>query len=267
MKLGFTYLIPLLLIMLCPACETVIDLDLNEASPALVIEGDLSHPDGLLTVKISKTGSFFKPGTVEMVEDASVYLENKHAKKQKVNHAGKGVYKLDQIHTNPGESFKLYVKVEDEIYSAVSTVKNPVDIDSVSYSYYAGDSFFRPGYRFNVTFTDPPEEKNYYRIKVYRNNYLFNRVNDLVVFDDTDRNGETITVHLHSQYYLDEGEAAVLELMSIDRQAWEYFSSLGEVVKDNPNSPAPANPVTNFTNGALGYFYAWSYHRKTVVIE
>jgi hypothetical protein len=267
MRPTLTYLITVMLIMIYPACETVIDLDLNEANPVLVIEGDLSHPEGLLTVKVTKTGNFLTPGTMEMVENAKVYLENDSSVKIQAVHSGKGIYTLNKIQTKPGESFQLIVEVDDVVHSAVSTVKKAVEIDSISYSYYSGDSFFRPGYRFNLSFTDPPEEKNYYRIRVYRNNYLFNRVNDLVVFDDSDRSGQTITVHLHSQYYLDEGESAILELMSIDRQAWEYFTSLGEVVKANPGSPAPANPVTNFSNGALGYFYTWSYSRQTVLIE
>ncbi|NOR75913.1 MAG: DUF4249 domain-containing protein, partial [Draconibacterium sp.] len=32
-------------------------------------------------------------------------------------------------------------------------------------------------------------------------------------------------------------------------------------------SAAPANPTSNITNGALGYFSAWSADEKTVVIK
>lgn len=261
----FIYLLPLILLTF--GCEQVIDMDLNEAAPQPVIEADLSHPDGLLTVTISKTGSYFESSSETTVDNAKVMLENREGIQKEATAQGNGNYKLAEVLTKPGDTFKLLVQVDGIDYSAVSTIKAPVAIDSISYGYYDGDSFFRPGYRFNVTFTDPIKQNNYYRIRVYKNNYLFNRPQDLVAFSDTDLDGQSITVRLNSQYYLEKGEQATLELLSIDRHAWEYFTSLSEIVNASPDSPAPANPVSNFSNGALGYFYAWSYDRKTVVIE
>lgn len=260
------YIIPILLLF-SPGCEQVIDLDLNDVRPALVIEADLSSPDGLLTVAVSKTGSYFEPGSVQKIDDASVYLENQQGNQKKAGSMGNGIYKLDQVLAEPGDKFKLTVEVDGIRYTAESAVKAPVEIDSVTYSYFEGDSFFRPGYRFNIAFPDPAGEKNYYRIRVYKNSYLFNRPNDLVVFDDTDHDGKTLSVNLHSQYYAEAGETVVLELLSIDRQAWEYFTTFADLINAGPGSPAPANPVSSFNNGAQGYFYAWSYSRKSVVIE
>ncbi len=180
---------------------------------------------------------------------------------------GNGIYKLDQVLAEPGDKFKLILEVDGVNYLAESTVIHPVEIDSISYSYYEGDSFFRPGYRFHLSLTDPPGVKNYYRIRVFKNKYLFNRPNDLVGFDDTDNEGKTIKVNLHSQYYLETGETVMIELLSIDRQAWEYFTTFADLVNTGPDSPAPANPVSSFSNGTLGYFYAWSYSRKLVTVE
>lgn len=265
MQKKFTYL--LLLLLFGFGCEQVIDMDLNDAGPKLVIEADLSHPDGLLTVVLSRTSSYFEPNSGERVEYARVQLININGIQKDATAKGNGVYQLSGILTEPGDSFRLLVEVDGVVHSAVSTLEAPAEIDTITYSYYDGDDFFRPGYRFSVTFTDALEKKNYYRIRVYKNAYLFNRPGDMVVFDDTDRNGQAITVRLHNQFYLEKGEAVVLELMSVDRQAWEYFTSLSEAINATPGSPAPANPVSSFTNGALGYFYAWSYNRKRVVIE
>jgi hypothetical protein len=248
-------------------CEQIIDIDLVAVNPVLVIEADLSSPDGALRVEISRSASYFEPGPVQKVDDAVVYLENSEGRQEIAESKGNGVYILGEVMSEPGHSFKLQVELEGVSYTAVSTVRAPVEIDSISYSYYEGDSFFRPGYRFNLMFKDPPGEKNYYRVRVYKNGYLFNRPNDLVVFDDADLNGKTITVRLHSQFYLEKGETAVFELLSIDRNAWEYFRSFGDLLNAGPDSPAPANPVSSFNNNAMGYFYAWSYSRKSVIIE
>ena len=257
----------LFLLFIHSGCERVIEMDLNESQPALVIEGDLSYPDGQLNVTISRTGSYFDADPMQKVSGADVYLENKNGHQEWVPEVANGYYLLDNIHIEPGDLFKLKVEVDDMVYSAESSVQIPVEIDSIGYSYYAGDDFFRPGYRFNLAFYDPAGEKNYYRVRVYRNGHLFNRPTDLVVFDDSDLDGTLINVRLHSQYYLEKGETAVMELMSIDRNSWEYFKSLSEVINVAPGSPAPANPVSNFSNGAMGYFYTWSYNRKPVVIR
>ncbi len=248
-------------------CEEVIDLDLNETSPAVVIQADLSSPEGVLTVFITRTGSYFEAETAEKTDDALVILENSKGAQAQVLSAGDGRYKLEQVKADPGDKFSLLVTIDNITYRAVTEVKPPVEIDTVTYTWYDGDEIFRPGYRFIVAVNDPAGENNYYRIRMYKNGYLFNRANDIVVFDDTDFNGQAINVRMHNQYYLEKGETAIVELMSIDRQAWQYFTTLNEAVNAGPGSPAPSNPVSSFTNGAQGYFYAWTYDRKVVVIE
>lgn len=49
----------LMVFIVLTGCEQIIDLDLNESQPVLVIQGDLSVTDGKLSVLISQTGSFF----------------------------------------------------------------------------------------------------------------------------------------------------------------------------------------------------------------
>jgi hypothetical protein len=261
------YILPILVIIFS-GCEQIIDLDLNDARPALVIEADLSSPDGLLTVNVSQTGSYFTPDSVQKIDNASVYLINPKGIQKTANAMGNGIYELNQILIKPGDKFKLIVEVDGEQYIAESAVMPPVEIDSISYSYYEGDNFFRPGYRFNISFSDPPGIKNYYRIKAYSETFYFhNRPHDLVVFNDTDLDGKTIAVQLQSQYFMDPGETAIFELLSIDRQAWEYFTTFNDLISAGPGSPAPANPVSSFNNNAQGYFYAWSYSRKSVTIK
>lgn len=257
----------LLFVLITPGCEQIIDIDLVAVNPVLVIEADLSSPEGVLNVEISRTANYFESGPALKVDDAIVHLENAQGRQEIAELKGNGLYQMGDIMSEPGHSFKLLVELDGVSYEAKSTVSDPVEIDSVSYSYYAGDSFFRPGYRFNLQFKDPPGVKNYYRVKVYKNGYLFNRPNDLVVFDDADLDGKSMTIRLHSQYYLEKGEKAVFELLSIDRHAWEYFRSFGDLLNAGPDSPSPANPVSNFNNKAMGYFYAWSCSRKEVMIK
>ena len=79
-------------------------------------------------------------------------------------------------------------------------------------------------------------------------------------------NGQYIELKIRRKIF-DVGDTVTYELISLDKGAYEYFNSLQELVNVNPGSAAPSNPVSNFSNGALGYFSAWSSDSKTIVIE
>ena len=260
-----SFLILLLLVILF-SCERVIDVDLNEAKPAIVIEGNLSFENGELEVKISKTGSYFSTSPVENVENAIVYLKNTTGTRIDAREVEPGLYKRRNFPAKHDSRYSLHVELDGTEYTAFSYLNPPVKIDSLSYDYQPEARFFDGGYRVLLYFSDPPKVENYYRVRVSKNGKPFNSVSDIIVFDDSRLDGKGIQVRLRGQTFA-EGDTANVELLSIDKDAWLYFSTLREMANANPGSPAPANPISNFSNGALGYFSAWSGDEKGIIIE
>jgi hypothetical protein len=254
------------MLLLTAGCEKVIDVDLNDAAPALVIEGNLLFTDEMLEVKISRTGSYFDSKPLEKVDQAQVFLENESGERRRISNRGEGIYRLENLKAQLEKNYRLLVETEEGEYVAVSTLHRPVLIDSLGYEYSGEARFFEGGYRILLYFSDPPEKKNYYRVKVYKNGMRFNNVSDIVVFDDSSLDGKGIQVRLRGQVFA-TGDTARIELFSIDRNAWEYFTTLRDMANANPGSPAPANPLSNFSNGALGYFSASSSDSKEITIE
>ncbi len=254
------------LVFLLSGCEKVIDVDLNETEPAIVIEGNLSFPEGKLEVKVSKTGSYFSNEPIQTVENAEVYLENGPAFRLRAEETGKGIYKLTHLPANFNSAYRLTVNVGDEQYSGVSILKPRVKIDSLNYEYQQEQPFFDGGYRLLLYFNDPAEEENYYRVKVYKNDEQFNTVDDIIVFDDDGFNGKSLSIRLRGQRF-EKDDTAKVELLSIDKSSWEYFSTLSEVANLNPGSPSPANPASNLSNDALGYFSVWALSTGIIVIR
>jgi hypothetical protein len=254
------------LILLMQGCEKVIDVDLNMSEPVVVIEGNLSWKHSSLKVKVTTTGSYFDSGQSESVEGAAVYLETAAGERMEVKDEGEGNYRLDRVPLKAGAAYKLIAEVDGNEYSAVSVLNPSVKIDSLSGEYYKEARFFDGGFRMQLFFMDPAEQKNYYRVKVYKNGVLFNSADDLIVFDDGALDGKSVQVRLRGQTFA-AGDTARVELLSICRNAWEYFNTLREMASLNPGSPSPANPVSNFTNGALGYFSAWSHSSKVAFIS
>jgi hypothetical protein len=54
-------------------------------------------------------------------------------------------------------------------------------------------------------------------------------------------------------------------MLGIDEAVYKYWYSLHFNGGDGGNIATPANPVTNISGGALGYFSAQTVDRKTVI--
>jgi hypothetical protein len=252
--------------VLFSACEKIIDVDLNEVNPGLVIEGNLSFHDNELQVKISRTASYFDSNPEEKVSGADVFLDMPAGVSVRAGENNPGFYSTKDLILETGRSYVLRVEVDGVTYSAGSVINQQVVIDSLSYRYYKERELFDNGYRINMYFNDPSGKKNFYRIKTYENGSLNNGIDDLIVFDDSDIDGKYVQVRLRGQIF-SKGDTAKIELISIDEGAWKYFTTLRDVANLHPGSPAPANPVSNFNNGALGYFSAWSNSHRTIIID
>lgn len=247
-------------------CEKVIDVDLNEASPALVIQGNLSSDQKVAEVKLTMTTSYFDTLSPEKVTGAKVSLEDGKGQKIVLIETLKGVYATFGLKPVFNTNYKLIVETRDEIYQAESVLNPPVTIDSVTWEYDEGSSFFDAGYYLNVWFSDPPSVQNYYRIQIYRNGLLKRSMDDLIVFNDRYVDGNKVGISLFNDpYYLND--TVRVQLISLDKNAYDYFNTLAELINTNPGSAAPANPNTNFSNGALGYFSAWSSDTLSIIIR
>lgn len=261
-----TRLLYILILFFLVGCEKVVNVDLNEANPAMVIEGNLSYENRKLEVKISKTGSYFESGSGEKVSNANVFLENHRGDRFEISQTEPGTYTKNELLLQPGNVYKLFVETDGEEYTAESLLKEPIPIDSLGYTYFNGNNFFDGGYRLQLYFADPVDEENFYRIKIFKNGRVENEVNDLIVFDDSGLDGKLVEVTLRAQPFT-AGDKAEVHLITLDKKAYEYLASLRELANTNPGSPAPANPISNFSNNALGYFSAWSHDSKDILIE
>jgi|GEM_PF-6850179 len=133
--------LPILFLFLFFGCERVIDVDLNESDPEIVIEGNLSYNDGELEVIISKTSSYFSTAPSEKVENALVYLVDDEETLVNAKHIGQGIYKVEDYIIRSGVEYSLHVEAEGREFVAKSTLHAPVKLDSLSYEYQNSSRF------------------------------------------------------------------------------------------------------------------------------
>ena len=97
-------------------------------------------------------------------------------------------------------------------------------------------------------------------------NKYIDETDNFIIFDDRLINGQHIEVTLRGNIF-EIGDTVSIQLISLAAAVYEYYNTFQELINVNPGSAAPANPTSNISNGALGYFSAWSSDIKTVVIE
>jgi Domain of unknown function (DUF4249) len=258
------YHIILLLLFIATACEEEISIDLKDVAPGIVIDGKISNcmPG---TVRISRTTDYFSPGLPDPVTGASVILKNGTGSKEILTEVVPGTYHSVGLPGLPGDTYTLRVESSGKAYTAVSTMPVFVTIDSLRQEFVSGGRFFDSGYFIHLYYKDPPGTRNFYRMKSYKNGV---ENTFLHLFDDRLSDGLTIHYFFFNEPY-QPGDTAVIELNSIDFESYDYLLTLSNVSAANQGGPGatPANPNTNFDNGALGYFSAYTVETDTLIIQ
>ncbi len=254
-------------IFLLNSCERIIEFDLSESKEVVVIEAGITSNRGPFTVLVSKTSPYFGAKTNNLVSGAKVNVRAEKGNPRSFTETSPGVYKLDKIIAFPGFWYVIDVEYDGVHYNARSFLNEIVPIMDLTISYFDGFGFFESGYKVNCFIRDPIEKENYYRIKYYVNGNPVDDTGEISLYTDKLFNGKVVGLGQRSLVF-SEDDTLTVELQTIDKATYEYFSTL-ESISGNvlEQSASPANPISNFNNGALGYFSAYSFDRKTLILK
>ncbi|MCK9413679.1 MAG: DUF4249 domain-containing protein [Prolixibacteraceae bacterium] len=237
------------LILSFGSCEKVIQLDLKKSTPKIVIQGNIYDQPGPYIVKISNSVNFDASSNYPPVTGAAITISDNSGQNEKLTETTAGTYLTSKLRGVPGRTYSLSVKIGNENYLSTATMPLAVPIDSI----YFSSSLFSGEKMTTVRILDPPFIVNYYRLV-----YFINKVRQkaFYVLDDDLFQGAIIRYALLSRgsnIKLVKGDLVTVWLESIDHGVFEYFRTAGS---DGGESASPANPVSNISNGALGYFNA-----------
>ena len=258
----------ILIASILSGCQKVINIDLNEAAPHIVIEGLITDTGGPFSVNISKSGSYFDQPALPAVSGAEVVITDDSGIIDTLKEMAPGVYRTSRTRGVPGRTYTLKVLSEDLQYNGSSTMQNHVIIDSLKlvkaqsqHFGFGNDDKNETHIEIHCYFRDP-KEKNFYRIRVVTNDTI--RAGDYRLYDDQYTNGQITDLRVA---HAESGDTTRVELYSLDRGTYEYYRTLEDLLHSNPVfGSTPANPNTNLTNGALGYFGACAISTKTIII-
>jgi len=238
------------------ACQKTVHLNLNNVGPQIVIQGEVTDDTtGPYTVRINRTMAFYSENTFPAVSGASIKIGDNEGHVDSLVESTPGVYTTQSLKGKPGNTYTLSVLSQDTLYTAVSTMPQPVKLDSVTFNHRTG--FGKNTIYAVPNFQDPAGVANYYQFVEYLNGVLLNKA--IFVFDDRLSDGRYITRSLRNDSSrLKTGDWLEVRMYCIDKPVFDYFNELDQSTSGGTfnTTASPTNPISNISNGALGYFSA-----------
>ena len=278
MNRRISYLVGLLIVISISACEEVILIDIDQAPAQLVIDGLVTDQDTTHMVRITRSADF-GGSEGENILDAIVEVRDNLGNIFNYTHnpegydSLQGYYFSDQKYA--GQEYAIYqldVTVDSRLYTASDTLRPITEIDSllIKVDQNAVDDPENDGKIYQVLLyaKEPQETVDFYYFKFYRDSIIDADANRSVfVFDDKVLGGSLDG--LPSPILFREGELASVEIYSLTRQQFVYFTDMGNILNSDGGmfSPPPANPRSNISGGALGIFQVSGLSRGSILIE
>ncbi len=254
MKLRFALFSTFVCILLA-SCEKVIDLKLDTIDQKVVIEGQILLGDTIQRVRVTMTQPFDQSTNPPAVNNAVVSVTDNFGNIASFTSVGNGWYELQNYEGFENRTYTLNVAVDGKNYSASSTMPQKETLfQLVTQSIPFGmDSMLMMIPAHN----DQLGVENYYQFHVY-----INGIRDKSIYIQNDQLTDgNLMVEAFFVTDLKKGDSLRCDMFCIDKPVYNYFNQLSV---NQSSSATPANPVSNFSGGCLGYFSARTFDSKTI---
>lgn len=275
-----------LLLIAFTACEDEIDLELDDPTPILVVEGEFSDRDTVQYVKLSYSTNYFnedepnyaaeQSATVVLRENGNpidTFEFNTATKRFELQ--GKGTVGNDySVYIKSGVNGKEYVSQSETMYQV------PI-IDSIFYEYNDDLPFDDKGYEVKLRTLEPQPVGDFYQWKVYINDFYLGDAGDLAYASDEIVKNDTL---VFTAYFMPEEDYedflevypevnVRIEQIEISKGFYEFISLLdsqtsGGGIFDAPPAQVKGNIFEiNSNEQAIGYFKVHSVTDASIKIE
>lgn len=247
----------LVLLIVCISCEEVIEVDLQESEPRLVVEASIVWEKGssgnYQIIKLTTTRPYFDTD-YSPAKDAIVNIISSTGESYSFTEENPGIYINTNFLPELNNQYKLTILYGSEEYSATEFMIPVVNIEEVEQSLnggFSGDEIELKAY-----YTDPPEVPNYYLFKFVLED------TSIQIYEDEFTNGNR-TFAYFSDEDLEIGDMVSFEIQGISERFYEYLFILSSQAGENNGGPFQTQPTTvrgniinetNPDNFAFGYF-------------
>ncbi len=291
------YISLLILILFTCSCEDIIDVDLDNDEPRLIVDAlvriDTSQEFTEANIRVSLSSSFFgeiEPALIESMEMQNP-ISGSSVPYEPIPEEP-GLYRPFAIFgspvannmiqtswlTNPEEPITLFVRYDDQLYIARTSFVPSVPIDNLEQG--DGELFSDDTTEVEITYTDVEDRDDFYVI-----DFDFN---EFIASEDRFYAGQQFSFSYFYDEQLQSGQEVNISILGADQSFFDYINGLLEQSQQGQNGPFQTPTATvrgNFLNATgidnidifnntarpdafiLGYFSLSQEHTSSIVIE
>jgi len=255
------------------ACEKVIQLDTEQASPIYIFEGLITNQFQQHYIKIGKSLAFYETGENGKVSKAIVEVSDSEGNIWVFKENEPGLYLSEEAFEGKvGNTYTMKVEVDGKTFTAedhlyyvepIDTLVAFIDEEEQADPYIEGEFW-----DFLTFLIEPQETEDYYLAQFFRNGERLDfDGEDIYVFNDFGISEQVNGVT--SPSYFAAGDTARVEWYSLSREAYLFYTSLSENLNSDGGvfDGQPSNAKTNISDGALGLFQTSAVDVMEVVME
>lgn len=255
----------IILLFTVTSCEEVIDLDLDESEPRLVIDASMlwyiGTPGNNQQIKLSETIGFYEEG-IEPVIDAEVIINTGNGEEFIFAHQENGIYQNSNFIPEFDENYTLEISYNDELYTATSSFVPVAGIDYIEQNDEGG--FTREDLEVEVFFTDPAGEDNFY---LFSFSNITTSKFSLEIYEDEFTDGNQVSSSYSNEDLAAENEIHIT-MEGISEPFYNYLFILRSQGGNNGGGPFQSQPATvkgNIVNQTKPENYPFGYFRLSEV--
>ncbi len=235
------------MILTLVSCEDLVDIDLNKANPKIVIEADLNNLSSDQVIWLTQTVAFDSPVANQPVTGATVVVKDSEGREFVFEDQGNGAYRRKNFKPKEELRYDLTVNVKGQVFLSSTKMMPFVPIDSLAIKEEI--IFDETYYSVVLKFEDQKNIANYYKYNISVNGSSFKFAS---TFSDKFNDGLYVSHGVTDKdNSLALGDSVIVRRQCVTKEVYTYWNQIQML---NPGSAAPANPTSNISNGALGFF-------------
>jgi hypothetical protein len=294
----------ILLALFIGSCEDVIEVDVPQEAPRLVVEAlfrvDTNEPFVPVVVKLTTTNSFFDEITATSADDNITILIDQYEDREGIDviissgssslsetEPGSGIYvpdptfmndqRISSIGLNEDMQFTMIIPYQGRRYAAQTRYVPSTPIDNLAQG--TETLFDEDETEVVITYTDDPNRSNYYVFDFGFGDYFGS--------EDTFYQGQPFSFSYFYDQIFDPGTELEISILGADQEFFNYMNLLVEQsdddfnIFDTPVATVRGNvfDITDLDNievldnvdqpnsFALGYFAIVEEHKATLTIQ
>ncbi len=172
------------------SCEDIIEVDIDDAPPAIVIDAWINDKRETQTIKISSTQGYYDNNEPIGIPGAEVIITDSKGGVFEFRDTFNGDYVWNPSASNFtiedfGTTYNLEINLDGHTYTATSRLNRVPKVDSIKFTFKEEQSVFQPeGYYAEFVATDLKGSGDTYWIKSYKNAALLNNPFDINIAYD-----------------------------------------------------------------------------------